>query len=469
MASPGCASCAAFATLVAQLRAEMAALRAEVADLKARLDTHSGNSSVPPSADPPGAPKPPPKPPTGRRPGGQAGHRGHARVRLPPERLAEVVHHVPTHCERCHAPLPAAAGAGDPEPTWAQVAELPPVAAVVTEHQAHGRTCACGHVTRGRIPGEVLAHGFGPRLAAAVVYLSGRCHGSKRLVAEAVRTLFDVPISVGTVSHTEAEASAALAPAHAQAERAVRGAAVKNADETGWAKAGKRCWVWMAVTGTAALFKICAGRGTAAFRELLGEAPTGILGSDRWGAYNIVDLARRQLCWAHLKRDFQKRVDRGGAGVVVGRAGLDAVRRLFALWRDFRQGAIDRPQLRDRLEPVGRDLLAALEAGRHGEDKQVRRFCRTLVDVYPALWTFARVDGVEPTNNHAERTLRSTVIWRQLCFGSHSDGGCRFAERILTVVQTLRLQDRNVMAYLTAAVTASRNGNDIPALITAGV
>jgi transposase len=456
--------------MVEQLQAQVKALQAEVRDLKARLNTHSGNSSLPPSANPPGAPKPPPKPPTGRKSGGQPGHPGHTRPRLPPERVGQVIHHVPKRCEQCGADLPANPAPDEPEPVWAQVAELPSMAAAITEHQAHGCQCGlCGHVTWAHIPADVLAHGFGPRLSAAVVFLSGRCHGSKRLVAEIVQTLFDVPISVGSICNIEAEASAALAPAHAQAEQAVRAATVKNADETGWSLAGKLCWLWMAATQAVAFFKICAGRGRAGFRELLGESFNGILCTDRWGAYNSVALAMRQLCWAHLTRDFQKWLDRGGEGLAVGRAGLEAVKQIFALWRDFRLGRIDRPGLRARLEPVCSELHAALETGSHCADKRVRRFCRNILEVYPALWTFARAEGVEPTNNHAERTLRLAVIWRKICFGNHSEAGCRFTERILTVVQTLRLQKRNVMSYLEQTFTASRAGQASPALIPTGV
>ena len=466
----GCLQCAILAKMVEELQSQVKALQAEVRDLKARLNTHSGNSSLPPSANPPGAPKPPPKPPTGRKSGGQPGHPGHTRLRLPPERVSQVIHHVPKRCEECGADLPSNPAPNAPEPVWFQVAELPAMAAAITEHQAHGCQCDnCGHVTWAHIPARVLAHGFGPKLSAAVVFLSGRCHGSKRLVAEIVQTLFDVPISVGSICNIEAEASAALAPAHAQAEQAVRAATVKNADETGWSLAGKLCWLWLAVTQSVAFFKICAGRGRASFRELLGECLHGILCTDRWGVYNIVDLAMRQLCWAHLKRDFQKWLDRGGEGLAVGRAGLEAVKQIFALWRDFRLGLIDRPGLRARLEPVCIELHAALEAGLNCADKRVRRFCHNILDVYPALWTFARVEGVEPTNNHAERTLRLAVIWRKISFGNHSEAGCRFTERILTVVQTLRLQKRNVMNYLEQTLAACRAGQAIPALVPTGV
>ena len=180
MPTPNCTQC----TEIQQLQAQVAQLQAEVRELRARLNTHSRNSSLPPSANPPSAPKFPPKLPTGRKPGGQPGHPGHHRFRLPPERVNHVIPHVPERCERCQAPLPENAGPEDPEPTWHQVAELPEVLAIITEHQGHARTCpCCGHVTWGAIPPEVLAHAFGPNLAATLAYLSGCCHDSKGTVA----------------------------------------------------------------------------------------------------------------------------------------------------------------------------------------------------------------------------------------------------------------------------------------------
>ena len=469
MPAPDCPRCAELAKLVEELQLQIRQLQAEVRELRARLNTHSGNSSLPPSANPPSAPKPPAKPPTGRKPGGQPGHPGHCRTRLPPERVDQVVRHVPTTCECCHAQLPCESSGGDPPPTWHQVAELPAVLATVAEHQGHARTCAqCGHVTRAAIPSDILAHGFGPNLTAAIAFLSGRCHDSKRTIEEIVQTLFGVPMSLGSVANAEQEVSAALEQPYAQAEAAVRQATVKNADETGWALAGKLCWLWMAVIGNAALFKVCLGRGREALRQLLGPTIRGTVGSDRWSAYGIIDLWCREVCWAHLKRDFQKWVDWGGEGQTVGQAGLQAAKRLFELWGRFRDGVLDRPGLQAALAPVMLDLYAALEAGLPSPSKKVGRFCRNVLDVYPALWTFARVEGVEPTNNIAERTIRIGVIWRKVSFGNWSEEGCRFAERILTTAQTLRLQGRDVLGYLREAVTAHRAGQPAPALVQMG-
>jgi transposase len=454
----------------AQRLAEQAQRLAEqaqrLAELEARLKTNSTNSSLPPSANPPSAPKPPARPPTGRKPGGQPGHPGHGRPRLPAD---ELVQHLPAQCERCHAPLPAEAGPADPPPTWHQVLEVPPALVQVTEHQAHGRRCsACGHLSWGHIPAAVLSHGYGPHLTALIAFFSGRCHASKRTIEEILVSVFGVPMSLGSVAHAEEEVAAALEEPYTEAEAAVQAAPVKNADETGWAVAGKLCWLWMAVAGTVALFKICRGRGRQALAALLGTEVRGTVGSDRWTAYGIIDLFRRQVCWAHLKRDFQKWVDFGGPAAAMGQAGLEAVKEVFEAWGRFREGVLDRPGLQAALGPVSHDLQAALEAGLSCPNRKVGRFCRNVLAVYPALWTFARVEGVEPTNNRAERTLRPAVMWRKISFGNHSEGGCRFAERILTTVQTLRLQNRHVLSYLRDAVAARRVGQPAPTLVPAG-
>ncbi len=446
--------------------ARIAVLEAQVRELLAQLQRNSSNSSTPPSANPLGAPKPVAKRPTGRRPGGQTGHRGHHRVRLPADRVDEIVTYVPSICTGCQAPLPIDPGPGDPEPTWHQVAELPKQAAIVTEHQAHSRTCpCCGLLNRATIPAEIRAHVFGPRLAANMSYLSGRFHLGKRSVKELVEAVYQVPVSLGTVVTLEQQTGVALITPHDQARDAVRPAPVKNADETGWKQAGARRWLWAAATTSVAYFVIHAHRGASGLKALLGEAITGIVISDRWWGYNKLPLEQRQICWAHLKRDFQKCLERGGGGKVVGDVGLMVVEDVFTLWWDFRQRAITREALGSKLEPLVDELRLALERGSGCADHKVSAFCDNLLTLYPALWLFSGVEGVEPTNNHAERVLRMGVLWRKNAFGCHSESGCRFVERILTVVQTLRLQKRPVLDFLEEAVIAHRSGTAAPALV----
>lgn len=470
MDASDCPGCRERDGRIAALEEQLAALRGEVKELRRQLGRNASNSSTPPSANPPAAPAPVRKKASGRRPGGQPGHPPHLKQRLPSERLARVIPYRPKVCRRCQASLPAAPGPDDPEPTWHQVAELPPLAAQVIEHQGQARTCpSCGEVNREAIPAEVREHSVGPRLAATLSYLAGCHHVSKRGLEEIVEIVFEVPIALGTVTHLEEEMSQALAPAHAEAVAAVQEASAKHVDETGWKQAGRRCWLWLAATASVAAYLIHPSRGREALTALLGEAISGILHSDRWSAYKRLSIEQRQLCWAHLKRDFQACLEYGSRTArTVGATGLAVAGSLFEIWHGFRGGGLTRRQLENRIKPLALELHTALEQGRRCAGGKVAVFCDNLLALEPALWTFVVAAGVEPTNNHAERLLRRGVLWRKNAFGCHSEAGCRFVERILTVVQTLRLQKRPVLAYLYEAVLAHRNGLASPKLVLDG-
>jgi transposase len=446
--------------------ARIAELEQRVAALEARLGTNSTNSSVPPSANPLGAPKPVVKKKSRRKPGGQPNHPPHLKQLLPPERVTKTRVFVPHHCEECRAALPAQAQPGDPEPARFQTIELPVLVAEVTEYQGQARTCPdCGHVTWAAIPQEIRAHSVEPRLTATLSYLTG-CHGlSKRAVEEIAEAVFAAPVSLGTVANLEQEMSAALEAPHQEALMAVRTADVKHADETSWKKAAKLCWLWGAATASVAVFLIQAGRGVIGLTNLLGTTVHGILCTDRLAAYEQVLAEYRQICWAHLKRDFQKIVDRGGAGVRLGREGLLIVKKVFAAWHAFQDGAITRQQLEERLGPVVCQMNRLLTRGLSSADKSAGRFCANVLKLEVSLWTFVVTEGVEPTNNFMERLLRRAVLWRKRSFGCWSEGGCRFVERILTVVQTRRLQRQNVLEYLHDALLAHRNGQPCPRLL----
>ena len=233
--------------------------------------------------------------------------------------------------------------------------------------------------------------------------------------------------------------SAALAPAHQEAVAAVRQAPVKYVDETGWKQAGRKRWLWAAATTTVVVFLIDVFRNVTALRKLLGPTLSGILCSDRWSAYDHVELLKRQVCWAHLKRNWEKMLERGGKAKIVAASCLSVQKRVFDLWHLFRGGGCSRAQLDDGMAPLLLHLLEVLQGGLRCRDRKTNRFCARLLRVYPALWTFVVVEGVEPTNNHVERAQRRAVLWRRRSFGCQSAAGCRFVERILTVVQTLRL------------------------------
>jgi transposase len=446
----------------------IAELERRLSDLEARLKTNSSNSSTPPSANPLGA-KPPVvkrKKKRKRKRGGQPGHPPHLKQLFPAEQVTRTKRFVPDHCGGCQAPLPAEANPGDPEPKRFQVVELPKIVLDVTEYQAHGRTCpSCGLLTQATIPAEVRAHSIGPALTATLSYFSG-CHGvSKRGVEEIAETVLGASIGLGTVANLEQEVSAALEPAHREAVEAVRRADVKFADETSWKLWGRLCWLWAAAIAGVAVFLIHAKRSAKGLAALLGEDIEGIVHSDRWHVYLQVPEDRRQLCWAHLKRDFQKIVDCGGPSVFVGRRGLRIVRELFVAWHAFQAGTITRARLQAVLAPLERRLRNTLLEGAFGADARVAKFCENLIHLEGALWTFATVEGVEPTNNFMERLVRLAVLWRRRSFGCNSAAGCRFVERILTVVQTCRLRNRNTVDYLRQAVHAHRAGKPCPSLL----
>jgi transposase len=466
MEHPDCPGCRARDVRIARLEQQVADLLARVRDLEARLSQNASNSSLPPSANPPQAPPPVRKQPTGRQPGGQPGHDAHLRQRLPPERLtAPTVHYLPALCAACHDDLPLAPGPDDPEPRWHQVVELPAIPVQVTEYQAHGRTCPnCGHLNWAQVPDAIRAHVCGPRLTATMAFLSGALHTSKRGIEEFVETVLGVPIALGTISNLEQEMSAALAVAHTEARQAVRQAAAKNVDETGWKRAGARCWLWGAATALAACFIIAPGRGAAGLATLLGRKIKGVISSDRWSAYARLKLGMRQLCWAHLKRDFQKLVDGGGVGKEYGELGLAAVGILFEEWHLFRGGG-SRAALQRELEPLRELVRGWLDEGARCAEAKAAALCGNLLALEPALWTFLYKKDVEPTNNHMERLLRSGVLWRKNAFGCHSESGCRYVERILTVVQTLRLQKRPVLDFLYQSLVSHRSGRLSPRLI----
>jgi transposase len=465
---PACQGCRERDAQIFRLQQQVAELTDRMRTLEARLGQNASNSSIPPSANPPQAPPPVRKKRTGRGPGGQPGHTAHLRERLPPERLTEpTVHYLPDICEACQDDLPQVPGPDDPEPRWHQIVELPEIPVQVTEHQAHGRTCRnCGHVTWARIPEAIRAHVCGPRLTALLSFQSGVLHTSKRGIEDFVETVLRVPIALGTVSNLEQEVSAALAPAHGEAQRAVQAAATKNVDETGWKQAGAKRWLWGAATALVVCFVITPSRGALGLAALLGTKIKGIICSDRWSVYGQLKLGLRQLCWAHLKRDFQKLVDSGGSGKKYGELGLAAVQILFHEWHLFRGGG-SRAALQRELEPLRAVILAWLEDGARCRNAKAAALCGNLLDVEPALWTFLYKNGVEPTNNHIERLLRPGVLWRKNAFGCHSESGCRFVERILTVAQTLRLQKRPILEFLYQSVSAHRSGRQAPKLLPA--
>jgi transposase len=465
----------AQAELIEELRAENRALRVENQELRVRIEaleaklrTNSKNSHKPPSSDPPGVdkgfrggrhPEDGPK----RRRGGQPGHKGSHRSLMSEDEVSSTVECTPPVCDQCGLSLE---GYTDSNPERRQVTELPPVRATTTEFRVHTVTCpCCGGLTKGQVPEGTPAGSFGPRLQALIGYLSGACRASKRCIEEILGDCFDVPISLGSVASQERAVSEAIAAPVAEAAAYVRQHATRHADETGWRECGKRAWLWLAATPLVAVFLISHSRGGAIARELLGALGSWILVSDRWSGYNWIPMRYRQLCWAHLRRDFKKLVDAAGEAGRIGTALREQTKQLFKLWNRTRDGTLRRSSCRTLASPIRVEIRRLLVEGSVLPQKRLAGMCAEILKLEPAMWTFLRVEGVEPTNNHAERLVRHAVMWRKTSLGTQSVEGSRFVSRILTTVSTLRLQKRNVLDYLAAACTAATFSQPAPSLL----
>jgi hypothetical protein len=306
---------------------------------------------------------------------------------------------------------------------------------------------------------------FGPRVAATVAYLTGRCGVSQRDAQELLATLYQVDVGLGSIAALEAQVSEALAAPVAAAQTFVQEQPVVNADETSWSEQTRRCWLWTAVTAVVTVFLLRPSRSSACAQELLGLDFAGIVGSDRYSGYSWLATRQRQVCWAHLLRDFTAVAERGGASKALGTVCLDLGDRLFARWYQLRDGTLDRATFTLLLAPLQAELRAVLETGVAISHAKTRHLCEHLLAIEPALWTFVTVSGVEPTNNSAERALRRAVLWRRRSFGTQSVAGSRFVARILTAVSTLRQQQRGVLDYLTAATAAATAGLPVPSLL----
>lgn len=450
------------------LGGDVAALRARVAELERRGGQHSQNSSRPPSMDPPDAPPRPSQPPSGRARGGQPGHPGHHRMQLTVDAVDAVVDHYPDACPRC------ARGWAEYRPDVAdplrqQVWELPPARPMVTEHRYHTVACPdCGVAVTAPRPAGVPPGAFGPELAALVGLLHGRYRLSAREIAALLADVWRMPLGLGSLPALWLAVGAALAAPYEHARVAVAASPRANVDETPWKQAGATRWLWVAVGVASTVFVVAATRGKVVLAGLLGEAYAGIVGSDRFSAYKSLPLAQRQVCWAHLKRNLAEVAGWGGPSGAWGDAVLIEVDHLFDAWHRFRAGAIDRPGLQAALAPVQTAIDARLRADETElPSAKAQGLCTDLLALGPALWTFATVPAIEPTNNAAEQALRPAVLWRKGCFGADSADGNAFVARILTVAATCRQQQRDLLPFLADAVRAYWAGLPAPLLIPA--
>jgi transposase len=464
--------------LLIEKDAEIARLEQENRRLREATRLTSRNSSKPPSSDPPSAPKRVQKPSSSRRRGGQPGHAKHERALVEPEYCVAVTDHVPEACERCRAPLEGT----DPAPLRHQTVELPVVRPLVIEHRLHSLRCACGHTTRAVLPEGANPTGFGPRLEATVATLAGSCRLSHRAVVSVLEDLFRVRIGLGTVTTILGRVSAAVAGPVAQARAHVAESdGPKHVDETGWYQRGadgtnedrRRAWLWVAATASVVAFRVALARSRSVAREVIGTLSRGVLVSDRYLAYAYLGVHNRQLCWAHLKREFVRISERGGPSQPVGLGLVAVADEVFQLRRRYEEGRLDEEawvRRMGRLRQRARELLeraSRFDVREHerSERTRTRNTCRELLKVEPAMWTFVGRPDVALTNNLAERSLRHAVLWRRASFGSQSEDGAECVARLLTVVMTRRAQGRSAYDYFVAASEAAREGREAPRLV----
>jgi len=439
-------------------------LKLQVEKLQERVNKNSQNSSKPPSSDPPQKRSYPKPELSGEKKGGRKGHHGHGRKLKATEEVSKIVKSLPTVCKDCGALLLGE----DPQPERHQVNEIPKTKSVIVEYQRHTLNCVvCGARNRAEWPKEMPSGSFGERLQGLIGYLGGRFGVSQRDMAEMLETVFQVDISLGSIPAQEQRVSQALKQPVEEAQKHVQTQKAVNLDETGWHEFTKNVWLWVCSTPSVTVFRIFQGRGGSGAEELLGSNYAGTVGSDRYSAYNWLDPLHRQVCWAHLKRDFQAWVERGGESAVIGRMLLACFKRFFGFWHRVRDGTLSRVDFQVLMQPIRAEVVDLLEIGTFLDHRETRRTCQNILKVQQALWTFVDREGVEPTNNAAERALRRGVIWRRRSYGTQSANGSLFVERILTAVMTLRQQKRDVLDYLTDACKAVTLGYPAPSLLPA--
>jgi len=346
---------------------------------------------------------------------------------------------------------------------------MPEIEPEISEYQFASIICCCGESNRVPIPPEIRS-GFGPRLVAFVSYLSYLtvfCRMPRRKVEQLLESALGISMALGSTQKYVEETGQALEAPYQELEGQLRHEPVLNGDETGWRKDGEKRWLWVLVARAFAFFVIAKSRSSKVLEQLLGPAFAGILCSDRFSAYIKYHKGIAQFCWTHLKRDILG-IEQLGKTTDADHFARDALAlhaRLFRLWHRYRGSTINRRQLIDKAMPIEKKLFALGERYLDSEDAAVRALAALFFNHTERLFAFVYHHGVEPTNNVSERTVRTAVQWRKICFGNRSDAGEVATARLLTAAATCSIQKRNVLHYLTEAVRCHRQGLSVPSLL----
>src|SRR5262249_6989652 len=440
----------------------IASLERRAGEWEARLTLNSTNSSKPPSSDPPAVKlkRRPPAPPSGRKRGGQPGHKRHTRALVPPEQLRETFEVKPTHRGGCGAPLRG----HDPDPLRHQVAEIPPVRPAVDEYRLHRLTCSCcGTTTRAELPAGVPTGPFGPRLRAILTMFAGSYRLAKRPIQQLASDLFGLDISLGMIPKLERRAAETLEPVVAEVAAAIVAAPSAHIDETSGSEANAKAWLWVGRTDDLTACTIADNRGADEARSILGTDRAKVVISDRFPSYGWIE--QHQYCWSHLRRDFQAMIDRQDEGSAVGSDLLASSDRLFHWWHKYRDGEMAWSTFLGYARPIRWGVRQALSRGAACASEKTAATCRNLLAGGEDLGAVPRGRGVGAPDNAAERALRHAVLWRKSSGGTASGWGSRFVERVLGVAATCRQQGRNVLGFLTECFRAHQEGRGLPSLL----
>jgi transposase len=452
---------------VRQLTKENDRLRVRERELEMRLGQDSQTSSRPPSSDPLWEREARRKERNERKGkkrkkkrGAKKGHRGTHRQMVKSSEVDQVEAHQPLICRSCSASLSEAPA----RLAWRhQVVELMDVEARLIEHRGYEVCCgACGEVERTRRPSWLVCTGaFGPRLRALMALLVTSYRLSRRQVQRLLRQVWGVAISLGAVSANEAKMSVPLLPiyedAHAQAQRSARA----HADETSWLSNDSLAWLWTLVTPEHVIYRIDRRRTKEAAKRMIGSF-VGLLTTDRFSGYGFYDPDKRQFCWSHLDRDVAHLVKTVPEEAALLKKMKGLIGQMFGRHQRIRDGTV--PWRRGWHRKLRGHFDKCLRQGLDSKHKPVRRLCRSLLKNPDALWRFASFADGEPTNNAAERALRHAVIWRRISQGSRSERGARFVERMLTALETLRVQGRDAWTFLARVMHTHVRGTELPSL-----
>lgn len=442
-----------------ELKQRITMLEKRIEELEQLLRTNSKNSSKPPSSDPPGTSSTDSKRRRKKR-GARKGHKPHLRELLPQKFVKEHIHLKPEICTCGSTNLEET----KEQPQRHQIVDIPPIEPEVTEYVQHIFRCKdCGELVYKPLPDYIKRQHFGAGVLSMVAILTGKLNTSKRKALAMINEVFSIPMSLGGLSNCEGQLADMLQQPYTQVAEHVREQEIANADETGWPRGNlKKGWLWAFCCSTAVFFMVHANRSKQAARELIGEF-MGKLITDRYNAYNFYKLIR-QICWAHLKRDFNAISQATGELGKIGDELHGLAKKILKLRKRVRDGTLQWQTFQRRMPELQKRVESLLESGA-GFDGKLGGKCRSILKHKKYLWTFVGYPDVEPTNNFAERIVRQGVLWRKSSFGTQSERGARYVERVLTVCATCQLQERSVIKYLRNVCHCHFNGLPVPSLI----